>query len=135
MKTRRSTRAGPLLGLLVALTSGACAAVAVGAAAGAAGAIAYTQRGAETNLDATLAETVAATEAVFAEMDIVVTERNEKGDTEVQLTGETGDTEVVVDIGPGADGLTYVHVSAKEDVVDYDPDQAEEILRRIVQRA
>jgi hypothetical protein len=133
MKTLSKKLTGTLLSAGLIATTGGCIAAAAGAAAGAAGAIAFTQRGAETNLEASLDETVQATERVFDGMDIVLTERTESGDTDVTLTGETGDTTVVVEIGPGADGLTHVHVTARESAVDYDTDRAEEVLRRIVE--
>ena len=120
---------------LVPLLAGCMAAA--GAAAGAAGAIAYSERGASTNLDASVGEVAQAAEEVFAELGITTTERDmEDGGEEIQLTGETTDGEMRVNVEIEAEdsGLTNVHVTAQEGTLDYDRDYAEDVLRRIVSR-
>ena len=120
---------------LVPLLAGCLAAA--GAAAGAAGAIAYSERGASTNLDASVGEVAQAAEAVFAELGITTTERDmEDGGEEIQLTGETtgGEMRVNVEIEAEDSGLTNVHVTAQEGTLDYDRDYAEDVLRRIISR-
>jgi len=122
-----------LLGAVLVAGMGACAAAAVGAAAGAAGAIAYTERGATSNLDAPVEDVIAATDKVFMRMGIVRTSRTLDDDgEEAEITGEEGDIEVVVSIERNDDGLTNVQVTASENLVEYDRDRAEEVLRGII---
>jgi hypothetical protein len=120
------------IAMLAGLVSSGCLAAA--GAAGAAGAIAYTQRGAETRLDASVAEIGAAAEAVYGAMEIRITRRSSAEDgSESELTGMRDEMEVVVRAEAGDDGLTHVQVTAREGVVEYDRDYAEEVLRRIVE--
>ncbi|HSH44403.1 MAG TPA: hypothetical protein VK966_00970 [Longimicrobiales bacterium] len=62
-----SQRIRLLMGVLMVPFLGGCAAAAAGAA-GAAGAIAYNDRGAETLVEASVAEATRATEDVFADL-------------------------------------------------------------------
>ena len=123
------------VGVVLAAAVGGCVAAAAGAAAGAAGAIAYTDRGAKADIDASVAEVIAATDATFDELEIQPTSRTlEEGDGGAVIRGEEGDTDVTVSIETGDNGLTRVQVTAREDVVAYDRDRAKEILRSIVDR-
>lgn len=116
--------------LLVPLL-GACAAAAAGAA-GAVGAIAYNERGAETMVETSVSEAVRATEDVFADLGLTVTERDVEDDGDVELTGTRDDMRVVVDIEEEDSGLTSIEVTAREGTLQYDRDYAEDVLRRIM---
>lgn len=118
------------LGLTAAL--GGCAAAALGAAAGAAGAIAYTERGARSQVDASVAESAAATEAVFEEMGITITGRETEEGRAVEIRGESGEMNVNVSIE--RDDVTEIEVIAREGAIDYDKDYARSVLSRIVGR-
>lgn len=121
-----------LLGLSAAL--GGCAAAAVGAAAGAAGAIAYTERGASSQVNASVAESTAATEATFEDMGIAVTGRETEGDREVEIRGERGEMDVNVHIEREDAGSTQIDVVATEGTLDYDRDYARSVLSGILER-
>lgn len=126
------TRLSSFMALLALPLLAGCAAAAAGAA-GAAGAIAYSERGAETQLEASLAEITRATEDVFADLGLTITERDvEDGGDEVELTASSGEMRVVVDIEREGSGLTSVEVTAREGTLQYDRDYAEDVLRRIM---
>lgn len=107
-----------------------CAAAAAGAA-GAAGAIAYNERGAESQVEATVAAVERATENVYADLGLAISDRDVESD-EVELTGRSGDMRVVADIEDEGNGLTSIEVTAREGTLDYDRDYAEDVLRRIL---
>lgn len=116
-------------------TAAGCVAAAAGAAAGAAGAIAYTNRGVESQVDASVPATASATRQVFSDLGISLTRREvDREDDEIELEGERGDMDVTVTIEEGDDGLTEVGVIAKTSAVEYDRDYARAVLRRIVAR-
>lgn len=121
-----------ILGLSTVL--GGCVAAAVGAAAGAAGAIAYTERGASTRVNASVAESTAAAEEAFDDMGIAVTGRETEGDREVEIRGERGDMDVDVHVEREDAGLTQIDVSARESTLDYDREYARSVLSEILER-
>src|SRR5690606_14459830 len=102
---------------------------AVGAGAAAAAAIAYDNRGAKSNLDASVNEVANATTQAFSALGITYTERKMESDG-IELKGSEGDWKYVVDIerDPG-DTLTEIEVTVSKDVADYSQDRAEELLR------
>lgn len=120
-----------VLGLSTAF--GGCAAAAVGAAAGAAGAIAYTERGAGSQVNVTVAEATAAAEATFEDMGIAVTGR-ETEEGEVEIRGERGGMDVNVHIEREDAGMTQIDVTAREGALDYDRDYARSVLTQILDR-
>lgn len=121
-----------ILGLSVGL--GGCVAAAVGAAAGAAGAIAYTERGASSQVNASVAESTAATDETFEDMGIAVTGRETERDREVEIRGERGDMDVNVHIERQDAGSTRIHVVAREGTLDYDREYARSVLGKILER-
>ncbi|MHB1169666.1 MAG: DUF3568 family protein [Longimicrobiales bacterium] len=135
---RIGTRFIALSALLIAPALGACsssaATTAVGAGAAAAAAIAYDNRGAKSNLDASVNEVATATTQAFSALGITYTERKMESDG-IELKGAEGDWKYVVDIerDPG-DTLTEIEVTVSKDTVDYSQDRAEELLRAIMQR-
>lgn len=123
--------------LTITLLSAAAAAgcwTAAGAAAGAAGAIAYTERGARSQVDASVGEAVAATEAVFRDRGIRTTEREVDDGDEIELEGQIGDRDIDVDIEREDPGVTEIEVTVQESIVEYDRDEARAILQDIVAR-
>ena len=120
---------------VLALVSTATGCIAAAAAAGAAGAIAYTERGANSEVNASVNTLLQATEATFSEMNIVIIERKtaENG-TEVELKGNRGDLDVTVNIHQDNPPTTKIDVTAKRNVVDYDRDYARDILQRVLKR-
>lgn len=121
-----------ILGLSTAL--GGCVAAAVGAAAGAAGAIAYTERGASSRVNTSVAEATAATEEAFDHMGIAVTGRETEGDREVEIRGERGEMDVNAHIEREDAGLTQIDVIAREGTLDYDREYARSVLSEILER-
>lgn len=120
---------------VLAMASTAAGCIAAAAAAGAAGAIAYTERGANSEVNASVNTLLQATEATFSEMNIVIVERKtaENG-TEVELKGNRGDLDVTVSIHQDNPPTTKIDVTAKRNVVDYDRDYARDILQRVLKR-
>ena len=117
--------------VVTVLTSGCIAAA--GAAAGAAGAVAYSDRGARSEVTVPLDDLVRAVEATFSAMDIAITERSRKEDgSETHLKGKNGNMEVNVDIN--RDQTTKIQVIARRNLVDYDRDYARDVLKKILER-
>lgn len=137
MDTKRP-RFSVLSALLVIPALGACgsstATTAVGAGAAAAAAIAYDDRGATSNLDASVDDIANATAEAFTALGITLTERKTEDDG-IEVQGTEGEWKYVVDIerDPG-DTLSEVEVTVSKDVADYSQDRAEELLRAIMQR-
>lgn len=132
--TLRTVRIENLLAVALAVVLGGCAAAAVGAAAGAAGAIAYTERGASSQVNTSVGDATAATERAFEEMDIAITGRETKNDTEVTIKGERGDMDVNVAIERKDPSVTEIHVTARESALDYDREYARNVLSRIIEQ-
>lgn len=122
-----------LLPLVAAACSRTTAAVA-GAGAAAAAAIGYSDRGATSNVDVSVARLASATERAFRDLGITLTER-ETEDDGIELKGAEGDWKVVVDIERDAgDPLTEIEVTVSRDMINYEKSRAEEILRAILAR-
>jgi hypothetical protein len=119
-------------GLLVG--AGACAAAAAGAA-GAAGAVYYSERGAESIVNAPVEKTAEAVRKTFTELNITETKtRSEQktGDATEVLEGTTPDREVKVTIAAAEGGTSKVDVVARKSAVTWDKDFAKAILERVV---
>lgn len=133
---RRSGRAVRFLvaAMVLPLVAG-CAAIAAGAV-GAAAAIEYTDRGAESYVDASISEVASATESAFRSMGITIEERrSEPEEAEIEIKGDDGDWKVVTDIEGDRDaGRTHVEVTVSRNMVDYEKSRAEDILRAILDR-
>jgi hypothetical protein len=122
---------GPLL--LSGSVTGCIAAA--GAAAGAAGAVAYSERGARSEVAVPVDSLLHAVEATFAQMSITVTERSRKEDgTEHHLKAKNGDTEINVDIDQDQPPTTRIQITARKNLVDYDREYARDILKRVLER-
>lgn len=138
MRERIRNHVHGLLIVPLALVLGGCGAAAVGAAgaAGAAGAIAYSERGAESHVDADIGTVASATESAFAALGIAVEERRaEAHENEIEIKGDQGNDKIVVDIEGDRDaGRTHIEVTVSENLVDYDRSRAEEILAAILDR-
>lgn len=122
------------LGLLIPFLQ-SCG-VAAGAAAGTAAGLAYSDRGAETDVVASTDKVARATEATFRDMGITLTEtETDRDDDDIKIKGTQGDRDVVVDIDRNSDaGSTHIEVTVKKNVVDYDRDRAAKILSDIMRR-
>jgi hypothetical protein len=109
--------------------------IAAAAAAGAAGAIAYSERGAESEVVASVPALVQATEATFSEMNIVIVERKtaENG-SEVQLAAKKDEMDVTIDIQRDNDSTSRIEITARRNLVDYDRNFARDLLQRILKR-
>ncbi|HEU5210307.1 MAG TPA: DUF3568 family protein [Longimicrobiales bacterium] len=137
MNTKRP-RFSVLSALLVVPALAACgsstATTAVGAGAAAAAAIAYNDRGATSNLDASVGDIANATTEAFTALGITLTERKTEDDG-IEVQGTEGEWKYVVDIErDSGDTLSEVEVTVSKDVADYSQDRAEELLRAIMQR-
>ncbi|MGH7445976.1 MAG: DUF3568 family protein [Longimicrobiales bacterium] len=130
----RGVAAVLVLPLIVSACSRTAAAVATAGAAAAA-AIAYSDRGATTNVDVSVVRMADATELAFRDLGITLTER-ESQDDGIELKGTDGEWKVVVDIERDADELlTSAEVTVSKDQVNYSQSRAETILRQILVRA
>jgi hypothetical protein len=133
MQTRTAGQLGVMV-LVLAFVTSACAA-AVGAAAGAAAAIAYDDRNASTEIGASVSEVASASEAVFGEMGIEVTNRSAATDgSEAQIRGRAEGLTYRVDIDRASPTTTRVVVTAREGELGYRPSRAGQVLQRIIDR-
>lgn len=116
---------------LLALTTSGC--VAAAAAAGAGAGIYLTNRGAESLVEAPIAQVAERTRIVMQQMNIAPAGTQTNGDgTEREMKGKTGDTDVTVELEAQSESTTRVEVTASDNLVDYDKDLAREIVERIV---
>lgn len=105
-----------------------------GAGAAAVAAVAYTERGATSEVTASVTRAADATEVAFRDLGIVLTERERQEDG-IEIKGAEGDWKIVVDIERDADEpSTDIEVTVSKDQVNYSQDRAERVLRRILQR-
>lgn len=120
--------------MLLLSAAGGCAAAA-GAAAGAAAAVAYDERNASAQVDASVSALIGATEAVFRDMGITVMHREASGDSEMEFHGTMSEGDVAVHIEREGGSTSTVVVTVKEGEVNYKPSIAGRILERIIARA
>ncbi|MFL5814479.1 MAG: DUF3568 family protein [Bdellovibrionia bacterium] len=124
---------GLVLTSMVQLTG--CAAAALGgAAAGAAGAVAYSDRGAKSDVKGDTQSINQKAEAVFSDLSIQTTGTQSKENGERELTGKSGDKEITIQMSPAANGTTHVEVVAKEGTVKWNKDYAKALLSKIVDK-
>lgn len=119
--------------LLVAspLALGGCFLVAAGA--GAAGAIAYTNRGASSNVSGSIDAVFDRSVTAFAGAGIRETGRStEESGAKRRLAGAKGEQEVIVEMERKESETTKVEVIARKNAVDYDKKLAEDVLNRII---
>ncbi len=110
-----------------------CAAAAVGAGA-AIGAVAYSDRGAKSDVKDSVSHVDERTAKIFREKGIHQTgsEVAKSGD-ERTLKGKQGDRDITVEMKRTAPDVTHVEVIAKSGTVKWDKDYAKELLQSIVQ--
>lgn len=131
----RTTRLVQALTVVLLLPFLQSCGVAAGAAAGTAAGLAYSDRGAETDVVASPDKVATATNATFREMGITTTEtETDREDNKIKIKGAQGDRDVVVDIDGKESGTTHIEVTVKKNVVDYDRDRAAKILSNIMGR-
>jgi DNA-binding protein YbaB len=120
------------LALVIAAAPG-CAAALVGA--GAAGAIAWNGRGAESTVNGTIDQNWNRAMATFQQMGIAQSDTKvENSGNERKLEGSVGNRMVTVVMRSKDNGTTFVEVTAKRSMVDYDKDYAKEVLTNIINR-
>ena len=113
------------------LTLGGCFLVAAGA--GAAGAIAYTNRGASSNVSGNIDAVFDRSVTAFAAAGIRETGRStDDSGARRRLTGAKGEQEIIVEMQRNGDETTKVEVIARKNAVDYDKTLAEDVLNRII---
>jgi hypothetical protein len=116
--------------------AGACAAAAAGAA-GAVGAVYYSERGAESMVNAPVEKTGDAARTAFKEFKITETKtrsEQEAGKTRQVIEGTMPGREVTVTIAAEGNG-SKVEVVARKSPVTWDKDFAKAILERVVSLA
>jgi hypothetical protein len=107
----------------------------VAAGAGAAGAIAYTNRGASSNVSGNIDAVFDRSVTAFAAAGVRETGRStEDSGAKRRLTGAKGEQEVIVELERDGDATTKVEVIARKNAVDYDKTLAEDVLHRIIAR-
>lgn len=113
--------------------AGGCFLVAAGA--GAAGAIAYTNRGATSDVAGTVDQVFDRTVAAFQASGISETGRSTANNGEQRrLIGTKGEYEVTAELNRSNDQTTKVEVVAKKSAVEYDKELAKDVLNRILAR-
>ncbi|HET6764758.1 MAG TPA: DUF3568 family protein [Longimicrobiaceae bacterium] len=118
---------------LVIASAPACAAALVGA--GAAGAIGWNERGAESTVNGTVDQNWSRALATFQQMGIMQSDtKTENNGAERKLEGTKGDMMVTVVMRSREATTTYVEVTAKKNMVDYDRDYAKQVLTSIINR-
>jgi hypothetical protein len=107
----------------------------VAAGAGAAGAIAYTKRGAESDVAGSVDEVFGRAVSAFEGSGIRETGRStEESGAKRRLMGSKGELEVTVELSRASSSTTKVEVVAKKNAVEYDKDVAKDVLNRILAR-
>ena len=115
------------------LVAGGCFLVAAGA--GAAGAIAYTNRGATSNVPGTVDQVFDRTATAFQAAGVAETGRSTANNGEQRkLVGTKGEYEVTAEINRSNDTTAKVEVTAKKSAVEYDKELAKDVLNRILAR-
>jgi hypothetical protein len=105
----------------------------VAAGAGAAGAIAYTNRGASSDVAGNIDDVFGRAVSAFTSEGIRETGRStEDNGTKRKLVGSKGEQEVTVERDRESSTTTKVEVIAKKNTVDYDKELAKEVLNRII---
>jgi hypothetical protein len=113
-----------------------CAAAALGgAAAGAAGAVAYSDRGAKSDVKGDPQAVNQKAEQVFSDLSIQTTGTQSKENGERDLTGKSGNKDITVQMSPAGNGITHVEVIAKEGTVKWNKDYAKDLLSKIVNKS
>lgn len=122
----------PFAALLTVASLSGCILAAAGA--GAAGAVAYQNRGAASDIAASVDSTFVRTVNAFSALKITETGRStdDNGATR-RLTGKQGAIEVTVEMKRSTPTVTKIQVVARESAVDYDPDFARTVLDQILQ--
>lgn len=103
------------------------------AGAGAVGAIAYTNRGASSDVAGTVDQVFDRAVTAFGQNGVAETGRStEDNGIKRRLVGRKGEQEVTVDLQRDTDATTKVEVIAKKNAVDYDKELAKTILNAIL---
>lgn len=125
LKARLAVAAG------LALATSGC--VAAAAAAGAGAGVYLTSQGAESLVEAPVADVAERSRIVMQQMEIAPAGTQMNGDgSERELKGRTGDTDVTIELEAQSDSTTRIEVTARDNLVNYDQDLAREIVERIV---
>ncbi|MES2521619.1 MAG: DUF3568 family protein [Gemmatimonadota bacterium] len=104
------------------------------AGAGAAGAIAYNNRGASSDIAASVDSTFTRSVNAFSALKIAETGRGTENDGATRrLMGKQEGLEITVEMKRSTPAVTKVEVIARRSAVDYDPDFAKTVLNRILQ--
>jgi hypothetical protein len=114
--------------------------VAVAAGAGAAAGIYYSDRGAESTVNASFEQVVAAAQRALPELGVRIrrTERDdENGQREARIDGDRNDDQGVVEVKVRQDRTRPVEIEvvAKKSEVTWDKDFAGKVLERIIKYA
>jgi hypothetical protein len=105
----------------------------VAAGAGAAGAIAYTNRGATSDVAGTVDQVFDRTVRAFQQAGISESGRSTANNGEQRkLIGTKGEYEVTAELNRSTETTTKVEVTAKKSPVEYDKEMAKDVLDRIL---
>ena len=136
MKSRHSKKYYALCLLLLAASVSeftGCAAAVVGVAAGAGGGIAFSDRGAKSEVKGTVQEVDVRARDVLKNMNIQVTESSTKDlGKEKDISGKSGKADVNVEMTSTGPNLTHVEVIVREELLKWNKDYAKDILSKIV---
>lgn len=123
------------LATAAAIAFAASGCVAAAAAAGAGAGIYLTNQGAESLVDAPIAQVADRARIVMQQMNIAPTGTQMNGDgSERELKGRTGDTDITIELEAQGEATTRLEVTARDNLVEYDKEMARDIVERIVAR-
>jgi opacity protein-like surface antigen len=124
------------MALLLALATLPAGCLAAAVAAGAGGAIAYNERGAQSQVNGSVADVAADARAVLTAMGITPDgeDGGDGGENDVTVSGTRGEMRVRVEIERQSATTSEVMVTAREGTLDYDREMARDILSRIMAR-
>ncbi len=121
----------PLILAITPIALSGCFLAAAGA--GAAGAIAYTNRGASSDVAGSVDQVFDRAVTAFGQNGVAETGRStEDNGVKRRLIGKKGEQDVTVDLQRATDATTKVEVIARKNAVDYDRELAKTILNAIL---
>lgn len=121
------------LATAAAIAFAASGCVAAAAAAGAGAGIYLTNQGAESLVDAPIAQVADRARIVMQQMNIAPAGTQTNGDgSERELKGKTGDTDITIELEAQGPSTTRLEVTARDNLVNYDKEMARDIVERIV---
>ncbi len=127
-------RAQWAVALALVLPTAGC--VAAAAAAGAGAGVYLTSRGAESLVDNSIDQVAARAQAVMSEEGIVPdASSTEEGGDKREFKGKKGDLDVTIELERKSSTTTRIEVTARKNLAEWDKENAQQVLSRIVEKS